>query len=101
MANVVWKWSALKQASDALPVVSQALAAALAGPAAQHWAVAVSIAEVQERVRLFAQATTSRSEQQRVVSPLWSYEASNQRVSQANFTHRAGVAHAAFSGVPS
>lgn len=94
-ANAVWKWSATKKPSETVPLVSQAFAAALVGPAAQHWAAASTIAETRER--LFLQMAASRVNiWQFFVTPV-----SNERVPQTDFTGRAGAVYAAFSGTSS
>jgi len=97
-ANAVWKWSATKQPSETAPIISQALAAALAGPVEQGWVVAVNIVEAQERERMFTQVVTSGlSGRQLISTPLRLH----QRQPQVSFAQRAGAAHAAFSGVAS
>jgi hypothetical protein len=101
-ANGAWRWSALKQPSESIPVISQAWAAALTGPAKQHPTAALIMAETQVSQSLFAQWVTSRVAQRQSVSAyVRSYAVDNQRTSQPDFAQRAGAAHAAFSGIPS
>jgi hypothetical protein len=94
MANAVWKWSAAKRPAETVVVISQALAAALAGPTAQPWAVAVTMAEAHDREQMFTQVAGLRL----VAARGRLHEAS---VRQVGFVQTVGAAHAAFSGIPS
>jgi hypothetical protein len=102
MASTVWKWSATKLASASMPVISQAFAAALAGPALQDWASATTIGETQERALLSASLAGSHAvDRQFIAVTVSSHEDDYQRSSQVSFAQGAGTAHAAFSGIPS
>jgi hypothetical protein len=94
MANVVWERSATMGALPE-PVLSQGLAAALAGPRVQGWAVDVNIMRAPELA--FTQAGSWETGRQSVVISLWSNAVSTRQI---DFTSKAGAAHAAFSGTP-
>jgi hypothetical protein len=102
MANAVWQWSATKRSSETLPVISQGLAAALAGPAPEHWAMmGMDPRQIFQPSALTIEIASRLTVGQPVATRLRSHEVDYQRVPQFGFAQRAGAAHAAFSSNPS
>jgi hypothetical protein len=104
LADGVWRFSAPRQAvPETLPVISPAMMAALAGPAAEHWST------------LGLQSIPATHHQQLFLYLLASHEAGHQLVGISERSHAfstmkhsreevpqgVNAAHAAFSGAPS
>jgi hypothetical protein len=100
LAVVVWRFSAPKQMPDTLLVISPAMLAALAGPAAEHWSTLNT--QVITEQHLFAYLLGNpEAGRQLVAIPERSHAFDAQRVWRADVSQGVGSAHAAFSGVSS